>query len=270
MPSTWEMAGTEGTGKYVVPLRTSLGRIGYRELGGSYRLRLEPTAEGDASIAKILTAAAGWKQPGDGQDRYSKVVSLGELRSVLEFAIRTLGQGGARLVENPDAPSWTREVIDRVRMRRAVFISYRRSETQREVQRLYDGLTRTFEGTEVFRDIQSIPLGAPFPARLQDALNSTALGLVVIGPRWLSTLQRRASARGAESIDFVQLEVERLLSADIRVVPCLVCHATLPLEGELPESIRPLAKRQSIALRPEPDFDRDLERLFERLRPDAG
>jgi len=264
------MAGTEGTGEYVVLLQTNLGRIGYREVGGSCRLRLEPRAEGDASIAKILTAAAGWKQPGNGQDRYSKVVPPGELRSVLEFAIRTLGQGGARLEVNPRAPSWTREVIDRVQMRRAVFISYRRSETQREVERLYDGLTRTFLATEVFRDTQGIRLGESFPERLQDALNSTALGLVVIGPQWVATLKRRASAPFAESIDFVQLEVERLLSANIPVIPCLVCNATLPLEGDLPESIRPLGRRQGIALRPGPDFGQDMERLFERLRPYAA
>ncbi len=72
----WFMAGTEGTGKYLVTHVTDLGRFGHRDLGGGTRLRVEPTEEGLPILAQHLTRAEGWKQPGDGgENRFSKVVS---------------------------------------------------------------------------------------------------------------------------------------------------------------------------------------------------
>lgn len=71
------MAGTEGTGKYLVTHVTNLGRFGHRDLGnGKTRLRVEPTKEGLPLFAQHLTRTDGWKLPGDsGQNRFSKVVS---------------------------------------------------------------------------------------------------------------------------------------------------------------------------------------------------
>jgi tetratricopeptide (TPR) repeat protein len=45
------------------------------------------------------------------------------------------------------------------------------------------------------------------------------------------------------------------------VIPVLVGGATFPRKAELPESLRPLCKRQYRQIRPDPDFDRDMERL---------
>ena len=70
-----------------------------------------------------------------------------------------------------------------------------------------------------------------------------------------------------QRIDYVQLEVEQMLSIDIPVVPCLVLDAAMPHASELPESMQGLATRQGIPLRPEPHFNQDMEALFERLRP---
>ena len=61
-------------------------------------------------------------------------------------------------------------------MRRAIFISYRRSDSLPEVERIYIGLRATFSMTEIFRDVQSVPLGSTFPAQLQKALLSPRSG----------------------------------------------------------------------------------------------
>ncbi len=68
----WYMAGTEGTGEYLVLAETEYGRVGIRPLsGGWYRIRVEPSEKGLSSI-KCLSRESGWKQPGqDGQIRYS-------------------------------------------------------------------------------------------------------------------------------------------------------------------------------------------------------
>jgi hypothetical protein len=65
MPSSWSMGGAEKTFEYVVILRTCLGRVGYRDLNGSYRIRVEPEPRGRRPLATLLTRSSGWKQPGD-------------------------------------------------------------------------------------------------------------------------------------------------------------------------------------------------------------
>src|SRR4051812_25211594 len=87
----WHMAGTEGTGEYVVVARTPLGCVGYREFGHVYRVRVEPQPSGWAALARALTKDSGWKQPGDGgQARFSIEVGGDRLRAILGAAVRAI------------------------------------------------------------------------------------------------------------------------------------------------------------------------------------
>lgn len=106
--NVWFMAGTEETGEYIVLASSSFGRVGYRLINGwgrsAVRIRVEPASPAHADkIAKVLTADAGWKQPGDnGQDRFSIVHPLGaEALGDLEQAFRLIKRGRP-LVYNPD------------------------------------------------------------------------------------------------------------------------------------------------------------------------
>src|SRR5204862_7443754 len=65
--------------------------------------------------------------------------------------------------------------------------------------------------------------------------------------------------------DFVRREVERALTAGIPVVPVLVSQATMPGESDLPGSLRPLAMRHGVSVRPDPDFHRDMDRLVDQI-----
>lgn len=147
----------------------------------------------------------------------------------------------------------------------ALFLSYRRSDSREVVARVYDRLVAHFSGSAVFRDLDSIPLGKPFPTVLQEELAKTTAGLVVIGPGWASATDEQGRRRLDDPTDFVRQEVEALLSRPIPVIPCLILNAPMPTESELPEAIRPLRSRQAIEVRPDPDFHRDMDRLIAQL-----
>lgn len=114
----WFMAGTEGTGQYIVFLATALGRLGVRMLsGGKARVRVEPTsAEAAQKIASHLTRNSGWKQPGDDSQARFSTVTGGDagLREKVQSAIHGLANIGGGFMEslemNPAAPSWVREL----------------------------------------------------------------------------------------------------------------------------------------------------------------
>ena len=53
-------------------------------------------------------------------------------------------------------------------------------------------------------------------------------------------------------------------------IPVLVQGASMPAEALLPESLRPLAYRHAIPVRPDPDFNVDLDRLMRGMEAQFG
>jgi TIR domain-containing protein len=147
----------------------------------------------------------------------------------------------------------------------AIFISYRRADSLDVVGRIYDRLVGRTPQLMVFRDVDSIPPGASFPEALRKALDVTSVGLVVIGPQWLSLTDSRNRPRIDDPEDFVRIEIEALLRRGIPIIPCLVSGALLPQAEQLPLALRPLVERQSVLVRPDPDFHRDMDRLIAAL-----
>ena len=89
--SDWtQMAGTEGTGEYVVPFRSSAGRAGLRLLpSGRVRIRVEPSDE-EAAVALAPSFPVGeWKQP-SSQFRFSRVVSGGDAEATMDQVLEAL------------------------------------------------------------------------------------------------------------------------------------------------------------------------------------
>jgi hypothetical protein len=143
-----------------------------------------------------------------------------------------------------------------------IFISYRRSDSQDVTGRIYDRLLNTFTRNQVFKDVDSIPLGVSFPAHIQEILGKSSVVLVVIGPTWLATTDGQGKRRLDDPSDFVRLEVELALRAEIPVIPVLVSGARMPPASELPESLKGLADRNGMQVRADPDFNHDMTRLF--------
>jgi Tol biopolymer transport system component len=147
-----------------------------------------------------------------------------------------------------------------------IFISYRRSDNPDATGRIYDRLVAGFGKARVFKDVDSIPLGQDFRGHLSGIVGECGVVLAIIGPSWLDVRNKDAQRRLDDPDDFVRIELEAALARDIPVVPVLVGHAPIPGASELPASLAPMAFRQSIEVRPDPDFHNDATRLVAALR----
>src|SRR5664279_1434528 len=147
-----------------------------------------------------------------------------------------------------------------------IFISYRRSDNPDAVGRIYDRLLAEFGKEQVFKDVDSIPLGQDFRGHLNSIVSECGVMLAIIGPRWADASNKAGQRRLEDPDDFVRIELEAALARDIPVVPVLVAHAPIPLASELPASLASMAFRQSIEVRPDPDFHNDATRLVAALR----
>jgi Tol biopolymer transport system component len=147
-----------------------------------------------------------------------------------------------------------------------IFISYRRSDNPDATGRIYDRLVAEFGKARVFKDVDSIPLGQDFRGHLNDVVGGCAAVLAIIGQKWIDTRNGTGHRRLDDPDDFVRIELEAALARDIPVVPVLVAHAPMPGTTELPASLASMAFRQSIEVRPDPDFHHDATRLVLALR----
>ena len=127
-----------------------------------------------------------------------------------------------------------------------VFISYRRSDSQAWADRLADSLILRFGGGLIWRDVDDIPAGEPWPTEIRKALAAADAVLVLIGPDWLD------NPRLTQRRDVLRHEIQTALQSKASVVPLLVGGAAIPEPNKLPRAIRSLAtlaKRQGLTLR---------------------
>ena len=145
-----------------------------------------------------------------------------------------------------------------------LFISYRRSDSPDSVKLIQERLKRRLPRWEIFYDHESIPLGEQFPERLRAKVTSATVVLVIIGPKWLDILQKRKTA----AVDHVRTEVGLALEAGASVVPILVGHAAMPTDADLAEyaDLQPLRRRNGSPVRPDPDFDDDIEAIIAHIK----
>ena len=146
-----------------------------------------------------------------------------------------------------------------------IFISYRRADSSESAGRIYDRLIERYGRERVFKDVDSIPPGVPFPEYIVESIEASDVALVIIGPRWLDASVGFARRRLDDPADFVRVEIETALRLGIAVIPVLVTGATLPPARRLPESLRPLVTQNGVSVRPDPDFHRDIERVYSAI-----
>jgi hypothetical protein len=116
----------------------------------------------------------------------------------------------------------------------------------------------------VFMDVELAP-GVDFVERITDAVGGCHVLLVIIGPQWATLSNGGAAPRIAQPDDFVRLEVETALRRDdVTVIPVLVGGARMPDPGELPDSVRALARRNALELS-DMRWRTDIQRLVDRL-----
>jgi hypothetical protein len=113
-------------------------------------------------------------------------------------------------------------------------------------------------------DVATIEVGTDFVAQMDRAISTSDASLVVIGPGWLGATDAEGGRRLDDPDDHVRSEVRSALASPHPVVPVLVGEASLPTEGQLPEDLAPLARRQAVELRDE-TWTEDVEGLIRRL-----
>ncbi len=131
---------------------------------------------------------------------------------------------------------------------RAIFISYRRDDTEGHAGRLFEDLCERFGRGAVFMDVSGIEPGRDFRRVIETQVASCGVLLAVIGRNWLSVADRDGKRRLDDPYDFVRLETASALKRDIPVIPVLVHNAVMPRAEQLPEDLKDLAFRNGVEL----------------------
>ena len=181
-------------------------------------------------------------------------------------AVQTLSPHLRWVPPDPRNRSRMLEKVRKIWITGGVFLSYRRDDSHDITDRIYDWLIRARGRRNIFKDVDAIPLGRNFHQVIRDAVGRCDILLAVIGPGWLTAAKVPGMRRIDDPDDFVRMEIETALERDIPIVPLLVNNATMPTAEDLPPSLRPLAYRNGMPVRPDPDFRRDMERLIAALK----
>ncbi len=148
----------------------------------------------------------------------------------------------------------------------SIFISYRRSDTEGWAGRLSDSLKAHLAGVRIFRDIEEIPPGVDFEEYFTKAVGECDAFIEIIGPGWLTATDASGRRRLDDPNDPTRKEVVTAIRRAIRVIPVLLEGAVMPKSEELPEDLRPLARRNAYPLSDSRWAD-DTKKLAEILRP---
>jgi hypothetical protein len=145
-----------------------------------------------------------------------------------------------------------------------IFISYRRTDSAGYAGRIFDRLAALFGEEAVFMDVDTIEAGLDFVEVLQNAVQSCDVLVALIGRQWLNVTDEAGKRRLANPEDFVRVEIAAALSRDIRVIPVLVDGASMPHSTELPNNLKPLARRNALQVN-HPSFNADAHRLISQV-----
>jgi hypothetical protein len=133
-------------------------------------------------------------------------------------------------------------------MKRTIFISYRRDDTEGEAGRLFDDLTEAFGENAIFMDVDGIAPGMDFRKAIDENVSGCGILLAVIGRTWASLTTSDGHRRLDEPGDFVRLEIATALQRGIAVVPVLVHGAQMPRPDDLPDNLKDLAYRNGVEI----------------------
>jgi hypothetical protein len=151
-----------------------------------------------------------------------------------------------------------------------IFMSYRRrGDSTGYAGRIADRLKRAFGEEEYFRDLDDIKPGTDFVDAIDEHMECCKVLLVIIGSDWLTLADAAGRRRLSDPRDWVRMEVAAALKRKALILPVLVGAATMPGEGDLPEELKLLARRQAIDLT-DTRWDYDVEQLLNRIAETSG
>ena len=149
-------------------------------------------------------------------------------------------------------------------LNRALFICYRREDTQDAAGRLRDRLVIDYGQERVFMDIDSVPLGIDFVEHVTEQIGKCNAVIVMIGKQWHAIKDKKRRRRLDKEDDLVRAEIRAALQQKVPVIPVTVQNAPMPQAEDLPDDIRLLARRNGIDLSAT-RWTTDVERLIKEL-----
>ncbi|MGC2122269.1 MAG: TIR domain-containing protein [Xanthobacteraceae bacterium] len=146
-----------------------------------------------------------------------------------------------------------------------IFINYRRGDDPGHTGRLFDRLQDVFDPGQLFLDVDNIAPGLDFVRVLDERVAECDVVLAVIGKGWIDARDPAGARRLDDPDDFVRIEIVSALGQDKRVIPVLVGEAQMPRPDELPDALKPLARRNAVRLTHE-RFRADVQGLIKALQ----
>ena len=111
---------------------------------------------------------------------------------------------------------------------RAIFISYRRDDSEGHAGRLFEDLSQAFGEDAVFMDVSGIAAGRDFRKVIEEHTAACQVLLALIGKNWATAVDADGHRRLDDPLDFVRLETASALKRDIPVIPVLVQGGRMP------------------------------------------
>jgi hypothetical protein len=134
-------------------------------------------------------------------------------------------------------------------MPKQIFISYRRDDEPGMATALYFQLERVFTAERIFMDVEGgISAGHDFVRIIQEQVAQCDVMLVVIGRGWLTATDDEGQVRLDNPEDFVRIEVDSAMQLDKLIIPVLINKTDMPRMKDLPDALKPLARRNAVRL----------------------
>jgi hypothetical protein len=146
----------------------------------------------------------------------------------------------------------------------AVFLSYRRGDSEGQARALSLELAKLLGKDSVFMDVDSIALGRDFRQILQERLGSCDVMVALIGPGWMDAADPSGNRRLENPTDYVRQEIAAALKRNIPVIPVLVQGARMPASERLPEDLKDLSYRNGFELG-HSTWESDVAEMVKRL-----
>ena len=144
-----------------------------------------------------------------------------------------------------------------------IFMSYRREDSSGHATALQDKLEHHFGAAAIVRDLEDIRPGIDFRRFISETLPKCSVLLVLIGPRWLSAIDKDGRVRLEQEGDLVRAEIAQALQQErMFVIPVLVGGARMPPESSVPLNISALCRRSAVEL-DEARWDHDVNGLID-------
>ena len=93
-----------------------------------------------------------------------------------------------------------------------IFLSYRHSDTEASVGRIYDRLVQLTPRNRVFFDVSAVGPGVDFEREIVTAMQASEIALFFIGDKWIGRETAGDSARIWEEGDYVRTEARAALA----------------------------------------------------------